>query len=179
MNRITHESVIAGTASIGLTPVVDVMLIRIETAERIWSRGPRPDPDWSFTDHAGHLHTYAKRTETLRAVTVHEDCREPGCMCEGDGYDRTEWYCRACHETIVPGVIHGPYAVDVPSRPEWRLQATSAVLTAGDGSPVPTVIETIDGAVWAGEVVLESWAIGPGDHHRSTWVGVGELTRRL
>lgn len=172
--RVTSERATEGEAHIGLTPSVPVVLVEIETAERVWSRGPRPDPAWTFTDHSGHAHAYATRTDTLAANEVREPCGDPECICEGEGYTRTVWRCRKCFEVIEPGLIHGPYAVDVPWRPEWRMEARGEILTGPD-EVVMVTVALADGRTLAGTAVCLSWSMGAFGGARSTWEGVGEL----
>jgi hypothetical protein len=56
--------------------------------------GSEPDPAWSFTDAAGHTHTWATRGETWE---VYED--SPAT----DEYPAVSWpRCKVCHKRIQP-----------------------------------------------------------------------------
>lgn len=68
-----------------------------------------PDPDWSFTDSAGHIHKYGKdfSTPTLKeeAYTEWEACWECGC-----GHQETFYrtVCVECGEEVYPGTRYKP-----------------------------------------------------------------------
>lgn len=64
-------------------------------------------PDWSFTDAAGHVHTYdGALTPTLETV------REPGYWCPDCHDEHADYHlaCRKCGETVNPGTRPAPAA---------------------------------------------------------------------
>lgn len=72
----------------------------------VTSLGPRPDPNWTFTDAAGHEHD-AKR-ELLD--WLQDDPDDPPFYFDVDGDEHnadSHWECRLCGEWIEPGTT-GP-----------------------------------------------------------------------
>jgi len=65
-----------------------------------------PNPDWSFTDEAGHVHTYGPKfsTPTLEDVWV----EGTGCCCCCDSDGDYEKRCKICGEVIYPGTRYNP-----------------------------------------------------------------------
>lgn len=71
----------------------------------------KPDPDWTFTDRAGHKHGVIDgKTPTLRAE------RSEGGWCETccDAHSETTMVCRLCGETVEVGTV-----IDKPAD-QWR-----------------------------------------------------------
>jgi hypothetical protein len=73
----------------------------------VTSNLPRPDPDWTYTDRAGHQHRREGREYPTLVVVVEdtwwcEDCR--------DEHTDEHLECAQCGETIVPGTV-GPHAM--------------------------------------------------------------------
>ena len=61
----------------------------------------KPDPDWTFTDRAGHKHGVIDgKTPTLRAERT--SCYCPDCE---ENHDETEMVCRVCGETVEVGTV--------------------------------------------------------------------------
>jgi hypothetical protein len=65
----------------------------------------RPDPNWTFTDSAGHHHA---RADDGYPTLV--DVEEPSYWCAdcGDEHTDSHWECPKCGERIVPGTIPPP-----------------------------------------------------------------------
>lgn len=78
------------------------------------SLGPRLDPDWTYTDAAGHTHT----ADRALLVYVQDDPEEPEVMFDEDGeeYPADEHLeCSLCGEWINPGTKPpSPFAEAVP-----------------------------------------------------------------
>lgn len=119
----------------------------VETEQiEITSNSPRPDPNWRFTDAAGHEHFYdktAKGYPTLDAVSEEPywcaDCREE------HEEDRLE--CLRCMEVVTPGVT-GPSMFR-----EFIPGPTSVHVELDDGRVIPVTNEEWAALRVAGESV--------------------------
>lgn len=80
--------------------------------------GVELDPDWTYTDKAGHNHFAAKGVPLMYpTLEWYVDSIE---MCEGEEYESGHWVCPLCLESIkrgtrpekgwVPGMTH--YKID-------------------------------------------------------------------
>lgn len=66
--------------------------------------GPRRDPDWAFTDTAGHTHTWDSGTWH----SVQDDPDEPAFYFDADGEEYnadTHIECKTCGEHLHPGML--------------------------------------------------------------------------
>lgn len=69
----------------------------------VTSNGPRPDPNWAYTDEQGHEHRYVKGQGWPTLVTVVDDVY----WCEdcNDEHEDTHLACTICGEEISPGML--------------------------------------------------------------------------
>lgn len=82
----------------------DVLKVETEMVE-VTSYSPRVDPDWRFTDHAGHEHYYdAQRKDYPTLYWFEETWEEDGEEMSDGGY----FVCDICGETITPGTLPPP-----------------------------------------------------------------------
>lgn len=109
-----------------------------QSAETIYSYLPEPDPDWKYTDAAGHPHFYGPEGG-YPTVTWVLDRRY---WCEGcrDEHQEGHWECPLCGEHVVPGtrmpspygtMIFGPRTVSL-TYDDGRERREYAILTAED-----------------------------------------------
>lgn len=79
-----------------------------------------PDPEWTYTDLAGHFHAWSSETlptlERVEVVIGRDD--------EGDPITERTYRCRACAEDIEPGRITVRRAFEretMPGRSSWSV----------------------------------------------------------
>jgi len=145
------------------------------------SRGPRPDPNWSTVDAAGHFHAYDQGNgevghyPTLRTESAHVPCDGScGGVCEGEGYDVTYYLCRICGVRVEPGLVQGPHSVTMPGRISW-----AAIVYGVDNiAEQVTVRISTDAAEYFGVGQVDAFSYGFGDGMRVEIVGVSPLGRR-
>lgn len=83
------------------TVVLNIEVERVDVTARY-----EPDPEWTFTDAAGHFHAYSFNDRhttlpTVSYVTVHEPCN--GCDDDNcEGFERREYHCYICNELVEP-----------------------------------------------------------------------------
>lgn len=93
-----------------------------------------PDPDWVFTDPAGHEHSYARTRGTnlwgrprLDCLTVHTvvtatwwcaDCR--------DEHEDREVRCVSCDAPVTPGMMPAPSAAGMLMDESYRVEVDNA-----------------------------------------------------
>lgn len=141
MNESVSE--IAGaTASIDGGEPVPATLKLIRQSEVVWTNLPQPDPQWEFTDPAGHYHARdadKKEYPTLEARSEHVDCDGScGGVCEGEGYTDIRYSCRICGAEIEPGSKEGPHSFVVPGRDDWSVDVDAFL---GDRRTVSVRVE--------------------------------------
>lgn len=95
----------------------------------------KPDQRWEHIDTHDHFHAYDQdgKLPTLVARPRHIDCDSScGGVCDGEGYDVTEWFCAICDVQVEPGRVddHGPHSI--PTRKDWLLQVESGAPITGD-----------------------------------------------
>lgn len=103
------------------------------------------DPDWRFTDQAGHEHD-AKLKTCVWYVTLRyycEDCR--------DEHEEGEWRCLQCGQVILPGrryIGHGPHVL--PGLRSGRLIKAGSIwrLMAEEIAAMPGVLYADDPPAW-------------------------------
>lgn len=92
--------------------ISDAYTVVIHTEREIYDVTPlqEEDPNWSFTDAAGHVHRWKKSTrynrETWRVPTVVQVVDDPGYDDpENDIYDPpiTHYECKKCRAHVQPG----------------------------------------------------------------------------
>lgn len=180
MTEVRSTVATAAEALIG-SAVVACTLVQTTYVERVWSRGPRRDPDWKYRDTNGHDHHAVAagglardvvEYPTLSVRSIPVPCNDPDCICDGEGYTRTEWRCRECGALVALGLIYGEYAIDMPHGTDWRLEVRGPI-DGGVTPPCTVRISTIDGRVFEGEAECTRWVMGVADE--STWEGIGEL----
>lgn len=163
-------------------PALDGELTIEQKAETVWSRGPRPDPLWTYTDHQGHEHQYVKdgdwfTTPTLRVEREHVPCDgtcgDSGC----EGYSIPHYFCVTCGEEIEPGLLHGPYQFTINMGYEWSVTVRALIGQLDEDCQVSVVQgETIRSGT-ARVVSQEGWRSTTGVRDgRSELVGVSELS---
>ena len=108
-------------------PYSDATVEYEQGGERVFSYMPEPDPEWRYTDAAGHEH-YREGHRYPTLVTVHdytywcEHCR--------DEHDVTHLECPLCGEHIVPGTRPAsPTGTWIPG--QVRITATVTGLPVG------------------------------------------------
>lgn len=113
-----------GTARIDESFSIPGRLFLEQQVDRMSTRGPKPDPAWTFVDSNRHFHARSGDSwPRLRSKEVKVPCDGScGGVCEGQGYGRTEWSCRICGEVIEPGLIPGPHDIFVPGPKSWRVE---------------------------------------------------------
>lgn len=78
--------------------------------------GPEPDPDWTYTDKAGHQHHYTKdypHWPTLKWILD----RTYWCESCQDDHEEGHWACAICEEEIKPGEVNrAPRTISRPGR---------------------------------------------------------------
>ncbi len=169
-----------GTVRINGADPVFATLHRDQQWETIHSEGPRWDPMWRHVDKAGHPHVYGPKgsTPTLDARREERPCDGTcGGICQGEGYGVTVFTCPRCQEQIEPGVIRGPYTVQIPGPIDWRLD-----IDGGGGAPVDGVYTPIPGdqtryriafdgpdGSWDGEAVIGDQTCTTGPSGRAKW----------
>ncbi len=105
----------------------------------------KPDPEWSFTDAAGHFHAYDKdgHVPPIEPVIIEsyycEDCRD-----EHDEYQRQ---CLLCHEHIKPGT-KSLWGKRIPG----QTTTTHTIEVVGQVSPGDrvSVVVRVQGLEWFG-----------------------------
>lgn len=99
----------------------------------------KPAVGWTYTDPAGHVHSYVldrdgvPRLPTLEVRTEHRDCNG-GCgdhACEG--YDVTVWHCRECDAVVEPGFVQDTAPIPLWATNEHRL-------TVLHNRPIPNLV---------------------------------------
>jgi hypothetical protein len=118
----------------------------------------KPDQRWEHIDTHGHFHAYDQdgKLPTLVSRPRHIDCDGScGGVCEGEGYDITEWFCAICDEQVEPGRVddHGPHSI--PTRKDWSIKVPSSAPITGDR--VTVRIELEHGIVMFGVAKVGSW----------------------
>lgn len=110
--------------------------------------GPRHelDPDWSYTDPAGHVHTSLETLEYV--VTGHYYCD----TCQDD-HDDTEWRCHECGAVVEP-VYH---LVAGDSAREYAPGLQSVTLTLDDGRSYRLSPDEYPTFNAAGEIEEDGW----------------------
>lgn len=172
---------IAGVASInGAEPVAAQLKVTQERID-ISTRGPKPDPRWSYTDTAGHFHARAEDGElpTLLARREQLPCDGScGGVCGGEGYEITIHSCRICGEEIAPGMIPGPHYGTMPGMIDWELVVQKPLNRQGEVSVVFRNSDSSEhlGVAVVGDVYMESF--GDRVRGRTTLHGVSPLGRR-
>jgi hypothetical protein len=173
---------LAGVAAInGGEPVAAQLRITQERID-ISTQGPKRDPNWTFTDTAGHFHARAEDGElpTLTARREHLPCDGScGGVCGGEGYEITVHSCRICGEEIQPGTIPGPHYETMPGMVDWDLVVQQPLNGQGEVSVRFRTSDTAEffGVAITGDVYMESGGLG-GMRGRTTLHGVSQLGRR-
>ena len=128
-------------------PYSDATFTYEEGGERVYSYMPEPDPEWRYTDAAGHEH-YREGPRYPTLMTAHdytywcEDCR--------DEHDVTHLECSLCGEHIVPGTRPAsPTGTWIPGEAQMTLTVTGL----GDVAPGDEVDVEIRGTRFTGHVV--------------------------
>jgi hypothetical protein len=94
----------------------------------------KPDPTWTYADPAGHFHAYSGNDlPTLTPQQVHIECNgvhvgplsDPDEPCEG--YDVTEYRCRACGDEVKPRRVSDAGPKSMPGRPWWTVEVEQQV----------------------------------------------------
>ena len=99
--------------------VVGSLVIERNAVEIPPSMLPEPDPDWTFTDAAGHAHYYDDGYPTLERVVVETwwcvDCH--------DHHDDEAMACPICGEHIRPGTRPpSPFPKYIPGLETWTVE---------------------------------------------------------
>lgn len=117
-----------GAAYINGGPPLSCQIIIDHQVEMVTSLGSKPDPNWSFTDAAGHFHAYDQTPgmdyPTLRRRIEVVPCYEPDHGEDCDGASITHLHCVICDEEIEPGLISGPHTEGLPGRTSWSAKVT-------------------------------------------------------
>jgi hypothetical protein len=66
---------------------------------------PRPDPEWTYTDHAGHDHHREGNGYPTLVVVTEEPYWCPDCHEE---HTDSHYECPLCGEEIAPGLVSAP-----------------------------------------------------------------------
>lgn len=118
----------------------------------------KPDQRWEHIDSHGHFHAYDQdgKLPTLVTRPRHVDCDGScGGVCDGEGYNITEWFCAICDEQIEPGQVddHGPHRI--PTRKDWSIKVQSDAPITGD--KVTVRVELEHGIVMFGVAHVGNW----------------------
>lgn len=139
-----------------------------------------PDPDWTFTDAAGHFHAMSKKrtypTLERQSKTVEGSgrcCDDKECDTYYDDSYTDVWLeCVLCHERIVPGSRTGQPS-HIPGPMSWSLTISGVWI-----EPEQRVNIRIDREgkpVMFGIAECMRIDIGPGNQYTADLIGVGEL----
>lgn len=92
---------------------------------------PQPDPRWTYTDRAGHEHSYGQRGSAAdRYPTLERRESEPYWCSDCDDEHTDVWFeCALCGERINPGTV-------VDTSPQYTAGRTTYLI---DGHPVTEV----------------------------------------
>ena len=82
-------------------------------------RTEKPDPDWRFTDRAGHTHTWDVLKDTTRWEYVGPPCVCELCEHEDEGYREEHQVCVLCGEEITPGTLPDHDRHLYPTQKSW------------------------------------------------------------
>lgn len=132
----TSTTELRGTITIDDGPAMPGVLIIEQYYEVIRSNiATKPDQRWEHVDSHAHFHAYDQdgKLPTLVARPKHIDCDSScGGVCEGEGFDITEWFCSICDERVEPRRVddHGPHSI--PTRRDWSVKVESDRPIAGD-----------------------------------------------
>jgi hypothetical protein len=125
------------------------------TSELIPVLGPEPDPSWSLTDAAGHLHKPEVRDDRVRSYPTLATVVTDTYWCDDcrDEHDTTMQVCIGCGEVIHPGtrpardiVVLGPVTV-------------RAELLGGTWTEAERTLE-VDGILFRGHTASAHWMGG-------------------
>jgi N-acetylneuraminate synthase len=86
--------------------------LRIECEAHDVTPREEPDPEWRYTDRAGHVHTYDTEMEVPTATWVSQG--PYWCDCHGDMVEDHVLECSECGEVISPGMRAVNEARSVP-----------------------------------------------------------------
>ena len=90
-----------------ITGAIDGWLLEQETEQiEVTSLSPKANPGWSYTDKAGHFHSWDNPDERIAVMQEPWYCSDCGEVHE-DMVDHLK--CSHCGETIVPGTLPGPH----------------------------------------------------------------------
>jgi hypothetical protein len=134
MDASTTE--LRGTATIDSGEPLPATLIIEQHYEIVRSNiATKPDQRWEHIDTHDHFHAYDQdgKLPTLVNRARHIDCDGTcGGVCEGEGYDITEWFCVICDEQVKPGRLddHGPHSI--PTRKDWTIKVETSRPITGD-----------------------------------------------
>ena len=168
-------------------PPVAGELVVENQVETVQSLSPKPDPNWSTVDDAGHYHAYAQDQTggqppypTLTPRTRHHDCdgihlaptMDDGC----EGWDETYYVCPICDEQIRPGQLAGPHETRIAGRLDWRVTANVPPLEI---DTTVTVRITTGDREHFGLAVVTAWTshLDP-SHGAATLTAAGPLGHR-
>lgn len=144
MNQSRTEKV---TVHINGHPAARGILTQTKEYIRVESEGPHTDPNWEHTDERGHYHAYSadisNHYPTLNQTSEHVSCDGScGGTCDGEGYSRTIYTCRACRQTVAPGTVRGLQTNDIPGIKDWSLTIDKGIYPDND----MTLSVRLDGA---------------------------------
>lgn len=163
---------------VDLSVSIDVERVRSE-------RAVLPDLFWETADPAGHWHRWVDGTlPTCRKGSRHVPCDGScGGICEGEGYDVTEWRCLQCDAVIEPGYVPDEQArgpgipisqtldYEITVAPSWETVAsiaaagsvTDAQIEYEAGSALPVIGAQIEYEVGDVKHVVPMPRLYPGD----------------
>ncbi len=108
-----------------VSAIVGTVILHIETERVDVTTRYEPDPQWTFTDAAGHFHAYSfndrhSTLPTVNYITVQEPCN--GCDDDNcEGFERREYHCLICSELVEPKTRKTTGRKYQPGLRTWRL----------------------------------------------------------
>lgn len=141
-----------------------------------------PDPTWTHVDSNGHFHAYAagNALPTLDAVSVEQPCdgEECGGVCGGEGYTRTEYYCRICNEIVEPKSRRTSGRKYMPGLTSWYVEVEMGHAELLDLIDRQVSFWTTGGRGYFGVGHMAFTSISSDGTATATIHGIGELGQR-
>jgi hypothetical protein len=114
-----------GALSMKISKDNHTLEMRREAIE-VTSNLPQPDPDWKFTDAAGHKHHHGTDPMDRYPTLVWEHTGSHWCEDCRDDHVKGHYICRLCREEVVPGTKIDNWRKYIPGMVEYLL----------DGEPI-------------------------------------------